>query len=86
LILQVLKISSSGSVTFIKPNETNIGARYIAKLTAQKAQKNSAIYDPGALDDNFFQRAFSALSLQNSQARQIAISPIGELRDPGFVG
>ncbi len=84
LILQVLKINSSGSVTFIKPNETNIGARYSAKLAAQKAQKNDAIFDRSALDDDFFQRAFSATSLQSSQARQIAISPIGELHDSGF--
>jgi CRISPR-associated endonuclease Csn1 len=86
VILQVLKINSSGSVTFIKPNETNIGARYMAKLAAQKSQKNGETYDPWALDDNFFQRAFSATSLQSSQARQIAISPIGDLRDPGFIG
>ncbi len=84
LLLQVLKINSSGSITFIKPNETNIGARYAAQLAAQKAHKNADVHDPWALNDLFFQRAFSAGSLQSSKARQVAISPIGELRDPGF--
>jgi CRISPR-associated endonuclease Csn1 len=84
LLLQVLKINSSGSITFIKPNETNIGARYTAKLAAQKAQTNHEPYDSWALNDPFFQRAFSANSLQSNKARQVTISPIGELRDSGF--
>lgn len=84
LLLQVLKINSSGSVTFIKPNETNISARYAAKLAAQKAQKNGEPHDLWALNDSFFQKAFSAASLQTCGARQVAISRIGQLRDPGI--
>jgi len=60
LVLQVLKINSSGSVTFIKPNETNISARYSLKLAAQKASKDGAPVDESALNDVFFQRAFGA--------------------------
>ncbi|CAN1548978.1 COG3513 Predicted CRISPR-associated nuclease, contains McrA/HNH-nuclease and RuvC-like nuclease domain [Burkholderiaceae bacterium] len=82
LLLQVLKINSSGSVTFIKPNETNISARYTAKLTAQKAQKNGEPFDDVALNDSFFQKAFSATSLQNGLAKQVGVSPIGVLQVP----
>lgn len=84
LLLQVLKINSSGSVTFIKPNETNISARYASKLAAQKHQRDGLPFDANALTDNFFQKALSAESLMLAKARQVTISPIGELRDPGF--
>ena len=83
-ILQVLKINSSGSITFIRPNETNISARYTAKLAAQKHEKANEPFDKNALNDTFFQQAFSANSLFENQARRVTISPIGELRDPGF--
>jgi len=86
LLLQVLKINSSGSITFIKPNETNIAARYAAKLAAQKCLKENLAYDIKALNDAFFQKAFSAASLQNVNARQVTVSPIGELNDLGFKG
>nr|WP_238944308.1 type II CRISPR RNA-guided endonuclease Cas9 [Allofranklinella schreckenbergeri] len=85
-VLQVLKINSSGSVTFIKPNETNISARYLAKLAAQKDQKAGKFFDEAALNDVFFQKAFSAGSLLEAKARRVTISPTGELRDPGFKG
>lgn len=84
LLLQVLKINGSGSITFIKPNEANISARYRAKLAAQKANKNNGLFDQRALDDDFFQKALSAQSLHIAKARQVVISPIGEMSDPGF--
>ncbi len=84
LLLQVLKINSSGSITFVKPNETNISARYSAKLAAQKAKREGMTFDHAALDDEFFQRALSADSLMTAQARRVTISPIGKLSDPGF--
>lgn len=84
LLLQVLKISSTGSITFIKPNETNIGARYAEKLAAQKALKNNTQVNFDALSDDFFQKALSAASLKSAKARRVTISPIGELCDPGF--
>ena len=84
LLLQVLKINSSGSITFIKPNETNISARYTAKLAAQKAKRDGFAFDDAAFSDEFFQRALSADSLMTAKARRVTISPIGELNDPGF--
>ena len=83
-VLRVLKINSSGSITFVKPHETNISARYNAKLKALKQHKANESYDASALNDEFFQQAFSAGSLFEAKARRITISPIGELRDPGF--
>lgn len=82
--LQVLKINSSGSITFIKANETNIPNRYIAKLAAQKLVAEGKAFDENALNDDFFQKAMSATSLRDQKARRITISPAGELRDPGF--
>jgi CRISPR-associated endonuclease Csn1 len=85
LLLQVLKINSSGSITFIKPNETNVPARYTARLAAQKAEKTREPFDLSALNDSFFQKAFSAPSLQDCEARQVVISRIGLMRDSGFI-
>lgn len=82
--LQVLKINSSGSITFIRVNETNIPGRYNAQLAAKKLATEGKEYDSVALNDDFFQKAFSAGSLRELNARRITISPIGELSDPGF--
>lgn len=84
LLLQVLKINSTGSITFIKPNETNISARYSARLAAQKSKREGLPFDDAAFTDEFFQRALSADSLMTAKARRVTISPIGELNDPGF--
>jgi CRISPR-associated endonuclease Csn1 len=80
LLLQVLKINSSGSVTFIKPNEANIAARYTAKLNAQKAEKNKEPFDVLVLNDSFFQKAISASTLKDVFAKQVGVSPIGKLQ------
>jgi len=82
--LQVLKINSSGSITFIRINETNIPCRYNAKLAAQKLAAERKDFDAGALNDEFFQKAVTAGSLRALKARRANISPIGELHDPGF--
>ena len=84
LLLRVLKINSSGSITFVKPNETNISARYAEKLAAQKAKREGIFFNDAAFNDEFFQKALSAESLMTAKARRVTISPIGELRDPGF--
>jgi CRISPR-associated endonuclease Csn1 len=91
LLLKVQKISSSGSITFIRPNEANIPQRYKAQLDARKKLqslgiKNLSREEKSTLQDVFFQRAFSAESLKEIKARRVTISPIGELRDPGFKG
>jgi CRISPR-associated endonuclease Csn1 len=82
--LRVLKINSSGSITFVKLNETNIPARYTAQLAARKLQADGKPFDTSALSDDFFQKAINASSLKQYKARRVTISPIGELRDPGF--
>lgn len=82
--LQVLKINSSGSITFVRTNETNIPGRYVAKLNARKLAAEGKEHDSLALNDTFFQMAISADSLRNMKARPVTVSPIGELLDPGF--
>lgn len=83
-LLKVLKINSSGGITFVLHNETNISARYSAKLAAQKDQKAGRPFDEIAFTDTFFQKSISPDSLRTFKARQVIVSPIGELRDPGF--
>ena len=38
-----------------------------------------------AKDDGLIYGSFSATSLKKAQARRVALSPIGDLRDPGFM-
>lgn len=82
--LQVLKINSSGSITFIRINETNIPNRYTEKLAAQKLKEQGKEFDSDALNDEFFQKAISASNLHELKARRVTVSPIGDLRDLGF--
>lgn len=84
LMLRVLKINSTGDVTFVLHNETNISARYSDKLAAQKNQTAGRPFDHAALNDAFFQKKISPRSLHAFKARRVTISPIGELNDPGF--
>lgn len=83
-LLCVLKINSTGAITFVLHNESNISARYTAKLAAQKAHKEGKPFNASALEDNFFQKSISPDSLRSFKARRVSISPIGELHDPGF--
>lgn len=64
-------------------------------LTIKKIKSNGGIFVAGIHEANVRQRedekdysliygSFSAGSLQKSKGRQVTISPIGELRDPGF--
>lgn len=85
-LLCVLKINSTGAITFVLHNESNISARYSAKLAAQKDQKAGKTFNVSALEDNFFQKSISPGSLRSFRARRVTISPIGELLDPGFKG
>lgn len=84
MLLQVLKINGSGSITFISPSDANVSGRYNAQLAAQKAYKKGDAYNQAALEDKFFQKAMSAQSLRSAKARAVVVSPIGELKDPGF--
>lgn len=83
-LMCVLKINSTGAITFVLHNESNISARYAAKLAAQKEQKTGKPFNPSALNDNFFQKSISPESLRSFKARRVTTSPIGELGDPGF--
>lgn len=83
-LMKVLKINRTGDITFVLHNETNISARYAAKLAAQKNQKAQKSFEESALNDIFFQKKMSPESLRGFKARQVVVSPIGELRDPGF--
>jgi CRISPR-associated endonuclease Csn1 len=83
-LLCVLKINSTGAITFVLHNESNISARYAAKLAAQKEQKAGKKFDIRALEDDFFQKSISPESLRGFKARRVTISPSGELSDPGF--
>lgn len=83
-LLCVLKINSTGAITFVLHNESNISARYAAKLAAQKEQKAGKTFDAQAFEDSFFQKSISPESLRSFKARRVTISPIGELHDPGF--
>ncbi|MFM7802075.1 MAG: hypothetical protein ACKO69_08050, partial [Limnohabitans sp.] len=74
----------SGSITFISHSDANVSGRYKAQLAAQKAHKSGGVYDLVALEDKFFQKAMSAQSLRSAKARAVVVSPIGELRDPGY--
>ena len=85
-LLRVLKINSSGAITFVLHNESNVSARYAAKLKAIKDQKEGKVFDASALVDNFFQKSISPASLRFFKARYVTISPIGELNDSGFRG
>lgn len=84
LLLKVLKINSTGAVTFVLHNETNISARYAAKLAAQKDFKAGKPYNEADLNDQFFQRSISPDALRGLKARQVRVSPIGDFIDPGF--
>ena len=83
-LLCVLKINSTGAITFVLHNESNISARYTAKLAAQKDRKTGKAFNVSALEDNFFQKSISPDSLRGFKARRVSISLIGELHDPGF--
>lgn len=83
-LLCVLKINSTGAITFVLHNESNISARYAAKLAAQKELKAGKVFNSLALEDSFFQKSISPDSLHSFKARRVTVSPIGQLYDPGF--
>ena len=83
-ILQLLKIDGGGSATFIRANETNIPDRNRRKLDARELASDGKADDVDTLNKAFFQKSISAETLRSMKARKVTISPIGELRDPGF--
>jgi CRISPR-associated endonuclease Csn1 len=86
-ILHVVKMSVEGGATFTELTEANVSGRYISKLAARKKYKAGATLsrdEQAALSDNFLLSQIGADELRKGKARRVSISPVGELRDPGF--
>ncbi|MCR4304857.1 MAG: type II CRISPR RNA-guided endonuclease Cas9 [Gallionella sp.] len=89
-LLQVVKMSVEGGATFTELNEANISGRYEArrkarlKLKDEKTKHTLAADEQRALEDEFVLSQIGVEDLRQGKARRITISPIGELRDPGF--
>lgn len=92
-LLQVVKMSVQGGTTFTELNEANISGRYEARRKARLKLKNEKIEkaeiiltaeDVLALEDQFVLSQIGIEDLRRGKARRVTISPIGELRDPGF--
>lgn len=89
-LLQVVKMSVQGGATFTELNEANISGRYEARRKARLKLKNEktkfalTAEDYRALGDEFLLSQVGVEELQRGKARRVTISPIGELRDPGF--
>ncbi|MDD5057694.1 MAG: type II CRISPR RNA-guided endonuclease Cas9 [Sideroxydans sp.] len=89
-MLQVVKMSVEGGATFTELNEANISGRYEARrkarLKIKAGQEKSALTaeEQRALEDEFVLSQVGIEDLRLGKARRITISPIGEMRDPGF--
>ncbi|SHL56363.1 CRISPR-associated endonuclease Csn1 [Nitrosospira sp. Nsp11] len=89
-LLQVVKMSVQGGTTFTELNEANISGRYEARRKARLKLKNEktevilTAEDVLALGDQFVLSQIGIEDLRRGKARRVTISPIGELRNPGF--
>jgi CRISPR-associated endonuclease Csn1 len=89
-LLQVVKMSVEGGATFTELNEANISGRYEARrkarLKIKAGHEKSAMTteERRALEDEFLLSQVGINDLRLGKARRVTISPIGELRDPGF--
>lgn len=89
-LLKVVKMSVEGGATFTELNEANISARYEARRKARLKLKDAqskeilTAEDRLALEDEFLLSQIGIEDLWGGRARRVTISPIGELRDPGF--
>lgn len=92
-LLCVIKMSVEGGATFTELNEANISGRYdarrIARNQIKKGGKTVDQLDTNqqmALNDEFILSQIGVTDLKMGKARKVTISPIGDLRDPGFNG
>ena len=91
-LLFVSKMSVDGGITFTEIHEANVAGRYTEKLKARKLQEKLADGETlppkerFALRDEFISSQIGVDDLRRGRARKVAISPIGELHDPGFKG
>lgn len=90
-LLCVVKMSVQGGATFTELNEANISSRYDAKRIARNRLKKEGktidqldTNEKIALSDDFLLSQIGVADLKSGKARKVTISPIGEVRDPGF--
>lgn len=89
-LLTVVKMSVDGGATFTELHEANVSGRYEARRKARlKLKDNEANYkitpeEHKALEDEFILSQIGVDDLRLGKARQVTISSIGEINDPGF--
>ena len=86
-ILRITKMSQDGGGTFTDIHEGNESERASERRAAGKKLKNGQVLsflDRLAHQDGVFVQQLGLAALRDGQARRVTISPIGELRDPGF--
>jgi CRISPR-associated endonuclease Csn1 len=85
--LRLTKMSQDGGGTFTEIHESNESERAEQRRAANKKIKRGekmGFLDNLALKDAVFVKQLGITALQEGKARRVTISPIGELRDPGF--
>ena len=85
--LRLTKMSQESGGTFTEIHEANESERADKRRAANKITKGGqklGYVDRMAAGDSVFVRNLGVTTLLSGKARRITISPIGELRDPGF--
>lgn len=86
-VLMVTKMSAEGA-TFTELREANYAARASERGKAKKKFQNQSNAMTGdemrAMEDTIFIAQIGVKELFRQKARRVTISPIGELKDPGF--
>ena len=86
-LLRLTKMSQDGGGTFTEIHESNESERADLRRSANKKMKRGermGFLDDLALKDTVFVKQLGIAALFEGKARRVTISPIGELRDPGF--
>ena len=86
--LRLTKMSQESGGTFTEVHEGNESDRADKRRAANKMAKSGqklGYLDRLAADDTVFVRNLGVATLLDGKARRVTISPIGELRDPGFI-
>ena len=86
-LLRLTKMSQDGGGTFTEIHEGNESERADKRRAASKKMKRDdkmGFLDNLALNDTVFVKQLGIAALFEGKARRVTISPIGELRDPGF--
>lgn len=89
-LLCVVKMSVQGGATFTELDEANVSGRYEARRKARLRVKGGTLpshlelNEQVALHDEFILSQIGIAELKAGNARKVTVSPIGDLRDPGF--